>query len=340
MRNTKIAVTLGPQCWLPTIVFAMIQAGADIFRFNYSHPQTPEDYNRLLRLMLSIPQMAVEAERKVETFVDCPGRKFRIVLDVPEFGLQHGQETWIVSSPLNGYPVCPHPRYLELAQEGKKLYIADGSPVLEVLENRKGNLRCRVIEGKSIEPGKGITLEGVHIANLGLHPVTEKDLIAIQAAIDGNADFLGMSYGATAAECDTFQATCEQRGATKPKKVFKLELVEAVKDADALAQRNAAIYFGKGDFGLSTAPEEVPHHSQVVAAACHKYGTEYWPGTETCLSMKYGNTRPTHGEIAGIYRLLDEGADCIVLSDETAKSPYAVQTVQALDRILCAAERG
>ena len=330
--RAKAIQTIGPASKSQPVLERVIGRGQmQAARLNCSHAVTSSHYHEFLEVAATIRRLAVQSGQHVSIFYDTPGHKIRITGINEPVPLKEGMIVTF-SDTYAGLIRCTQPGYLELGEVGRKVYIGDGGaddPQLTILDKDHGLLKCQVNSGKKLEPRKGLTIEGAKVSLLGLPAVSEADVVAIKAAIEANADYIGMSYGTHASQFQTFIDTARRLGA-KPgtKFVFKYELGETEKDLDRIVELADAMYLGQGDLNLSVPYWEVVRHRDRVIQACQAAGKECWVGTGLLMSMVKGSI-PKPGEFAGLLQVLKAGATALVLSDEftVANDPAASAAV-------------
>ncbi len=300
MTRTRIVATLGPATSSDSSVAALIEAGVDVFRLNFSHG-THELHGQAIE---RIRRLA--AGRPIAVLQDLCGPKFR--LDRPV----RGKPGDIVEFPLP-----------EGVKTGDPVLLADGTMHLEVLDGR----RCRVIVGGDIPPGKGINFPS---SRLQVPALTDKDRADLRFGAERGVDFVALSFVRRASDLE------EVKKSGIPV-IAKIEKPEAVAHREEIVAAADGIMVARGDLGVEIPIERVPVVQKRLIALANRVGKPVITATQMLRSMVDSPT-PTRAEATDVANAVLDGTDAVMLSEETAVGKYAVEAVGVMDRILAEAE--
>ena len=167
--------------------------------------------------------------------------------------------------------------------------------------------------------------------------VTEKDLADLDFGIKTGVDYVAQSYVGSAKDISILRKAINERGAKIPI-IAKIERAEAVKNFDEILKEADAIMIARGDLGLNVPIEDIPFLERDIVAKCRAAGKPVIVATEMLYSM-VENDRPTRAEVTDTAFAIVTGADAVMLSDETARGKYPVESVAIMEKIIARAER-
>ena len=342
MRRAKIIATLGPALDDPVRLRAAIEAGADVFRFNFSHG-TFEDHRERVRL---VRELGERAGRVVGTLGDLQGPKIRLG-EVAEGGvvleqdarvvLIAGESSLAVTHEGDGTPVLPvvYPALADDVSTGSLVLIDDGSIRLVVDDSDPitRRVRARVVVGGTATSRKGLNLPGVQVSAPSL---TEKDREDLEHMVSLGIDWIALSFVRRVEDVLEVRAAIEQLGGQQPV-ISKLERPEALDDLEAIVAASDAIMVARGDLGVEIGPERVPAIQKEMIDLANRLGRPVITATEMLDSM-IRSPRPTRAEASDVANAVFDGSDAVMLSGETAAGKYPVEAVRTMARIIEVAE--
>lgn len=330
MVRTKIVCTIGPVSRSSEMLRALISAGMDMARLNFSHGNQ-EHHGENIAL---IRAAAEKAGKPTAILADLQGPKLRIGV-VPQEGiyLEEGQEVVLTTQPIFTVGVIPVqyedlPRYVG---KGDRILIDDGLIELGVLNASGSDIHCRVLVGGVLFSNKGLNLPRAPIA---IPAITAKDKEDLFFALDGQVDWVAMSFVRTASEVRALKDLIDRRvgiGLSVPV-IAKVEKPEAVENIDEIIEAADGIMIARGDLGIETSPEEVPLIQKRIIAKCNRAGKPAITATQMLDSM-IRNPRPTRAEANDVANAILDGSDAIMLSGETAIGKYPLESVKTMVRI-------
>ena len=332
-RRAKIVCTLGPATSTPEQVRALIDAGMDVARMNFSHG-THEDH---LERMEIVRDQALASGRAVGILVDLQGPKIR--LDTFKTGSTQwlrGQHVTITTEPGHSEPDYVSTTYGGLAGDvgpGERMLIDDGNIAVEVLDVHGPEVRCRVIEGGIVSDHKGINLPGIR---LSVPALSEKDREDLRFGMVHDADFIALSFVRSPHDIVDVHEIMAEFGRRVPV-IAKIEKPQAVDDLDSIIRAFDAIMIARGDLGVEMPLEAVPHVQKRAIQIARELAKPVIVATQMLESMIY-NSRPTRAEVSDVANAVLDGADALMLSGETSVGAHPIETVATMARIITTAE--
>jgi len=330
-RRTKIVATLGPGSSTPEVLARLFQAGADVFRLNFSHGSHEDHAERIAM----IRALETRTGRPIGILADVQGPKLR----VGRFGggrvqLQTGQTFRL---DLNATPGdvrrvnLPHPEIIEAAAIGSSLLLDDGKLRLRVARKRGDALETEVVVGGPLSDRKGVNVPDVM---LPIPALTAKDRLDLAFAVENGVQYIGLSF------VQRPEDVAEARALTGGRAwlMTKLEKPQALDNLDAILALSDAVMVARGDLGVELPPEEVPLAQKRIVRAARALGRPVVVATQMLESM-IAAPAPTRAEASDVATAVFDGADAVMLSAETAAGQYPYEAVNMMDRIIARVER-
>jgi pyruvate kinase len=328
VRHTKIIATVGPACESEKQLLKLMEAGADIFRLNFSHG----DHAGKTKVIERIRRLSQRRRRAVAIIGDLQGPKIRIGnLENGELRLSEGQELLLSTKNLTGNRQRIPVRFAELASEvlaGQRILLDDGLIELEVLTIVDGEVRCKVRSGGLLKSRKGVNLPETQ---LSLPAFTEEDRRDIDFAIAADLDYLALSFVRTAADLRALKNHLSSLQVDLPI-IAKIEKPQAVADFAAILEVADGIMVARGDLGVEIGPEQVPLIQKQIIRQCREAGKPVITATQMLESM-VSQPRPTRAEASDVANAILDGSDAIMLSAETAVGKFPAEAVAFMDRM-------
>jgi pyruvate kinase len=330
-RRTKIIATLGPASSSPEVLARLFQAGADVFRLNFSHG-THEDHAARFAM---IRELEERFDRSIGILADVQGPKLR----VGRFGggrvhLQTGQPFRLDLNPTPGDASrvnLPHPEIIEAASIGCTLLLDDGKLRLRVARKREDALETEVVVGGALSDRKGVNVPDVV---LPIPALTEKDHADLAFALQHGANYIGLSFVQRPEDV----AEAKQIAGGQAWIMTKMEKPQAVENLDEIVRLSDAVMVARGDLGVELPPEEVPLVQKRIVRAARQLGRPVVVATQMLESM-INAPAPTRAEASDVATAVFDGADAVMLSAETAAGQYPYEAVNIMDRIVARVEQ-
>jgi len=334
VRHTKIIATLGPASTEPAVLDALIAAGVDVMRLNFSHGTQSDHAGRFHQ----VREAAQRAGRHVAILQDLSGPKIRTGLleggrAIP---LQKGEPLTIAIGDGVGAPGRVFTTYAELAAKvtkGDHLLLDDGKVELEVMSSTPDAIQTRVLDGGELGQHKGINAPHVPLRS----DMTEKDQRDLKFGLALGVDWVALSFVQSADDITRVRAIMIEEGRPKVPIIAKLERPEAIERLDEILDVSDAVMVARGDLGLEIPLERVPRVQKEILRKARARGVPVIVATQVLESMRT-EPRPTRAEASDAAGAVDGGADAIMLSGETATGIYPVRSVEVLDAIIRDAE--
>ena len=336
MRHTKIIATIGPATSGAREVAALVDAGVDVFRLNFSHG-THETHAESIR---RIRDASTQAGRSVAIMQDLSGPKMRTGPLTGDEALQLSEGDTLVLSAGNdparpGRIFTPYAELIRSAQPGARLLLDDGRIELKVAGPSQSpeGLTTVVVHGGPLGAHKGINAPGVALPPSAL---TDKDVVDLRFGLSMGVDLVALSFVQTAEDVGRAREIIDQAGRVTPL-VAKIERPAAVDNLDAILGLAQGVMVARGDLGLELPLEQVPRVQKEIIARARRRGRPVIVATQVFESMRV-QPRPTRAEVSDAANAVDESVDAIMLAGETATGAYPVRAVQMLDAVIRDAE--
>ena len=339
MRRTRVVATIGPSSWDLEKMEALINAGADVFRLNYSHGE-PDDKTELYNKIRSLED---KVGKPTCILADLPGPKLRLGNFPSVILLQAGDEVILncgvkeMNTVGKSLPVEYDGLSAELKM-GDFVLLADGLVRMQVTESSgiKGStVNCVVIDGGPISSRKGINVPGTLV---DLPAIGPKDHAALAHALKSGADWIAVSYVRTAEDIRPARDAINAAGSHTPI-IAKIEHPSALDNLHSILDAADAVMVARGDLGVEIPLEEVPLAQQRIIDAALMRGMVVIVATQMLESMTL-NPRPTRAEVSDVSTAIRHGGTAVMLSGETASGEYPIMAVETMVKIAQATENG
>jgi pyruvate kinase len=335
MRRTKIIATVGPASDSDAVLDALIAAGADIFRLNFSHGTQQSQAATYAR----IRKAAERGGRDVAIMQDLGGPKIRTGLleGGKPLSLETGDKFQIATGDFVGAGrrvSTPFDGLARSVRTGDQLLLADGTIELRVDSTDGAQIETTVVEGGLLGEHKGISAPNVE---LPASAITPKDVDDLDFGLALGVDMVAISFVLSAA--DMRQARQLMVNAHKPDTmlVAKLERPQALAQLDDILDASDAVMVARGDLGLEMPLERVPRIQKEITRVACRHHIPVIVATQVLESMTT-EARPTRAEVSDAANAVSDGVDAIMLAGETAAGAFPARTVQTLDAIIRDAE--
>jgi len=336
VRRTKIVATLGPASSSSSAIDALITAGVDVFRLNFSHG-THDTHAATFK---DVRAAAARMSRHVAILQDLSGPKIRTgrLAGGQPLDLHAGDELRIAAGDSPGGPgriYTPYAPLIVSARPGDTLLLDDGRIELRVTGSAPGELITTVVNGGLLGEHKGINAPGVALPSGAL---TSKDEDDLRFGLALGVDMVALSFVQTTDDVLAARRVIQTAGRDQPI-IAKIERPQALGCLDGILDAADGVMVARGDLGLECPLEDVPRIQKTIVARALALGRPVIVATQVFESMR-AEPRPTRAEVSDAATAVDEGVDAIMLAGETAIGAYPVQSVQMLASVIRAAERG
>jgi pyruvate kinase len=333
-RRAKIVCTLGPATDSLERCRALVEAGMDVARLNFSHGEHAEHGRRFHE----VRQAAAAAGRNVALLADLQGPKIRLgrFADGPvEWAT--GERIRITVEDCEGTHDRVSTTYKLLAADvrpGDKLLVDDGNIALVAVEIENGiDVVCDVTEGGTVSNNKGLSLPGVAVS---VPAMSDKDADDLEFALRLGVDYVALSFVRNPEDVKLVHRVMDEVGIRRPV-IAKIEKPEAVERLEDIVLAFDGVMVARGDLGVEMPLEQVPVVQKRAIQICRNNAKPVIVATQMLESM-ITHSRPTRAEASDVANAVIDGADAVMLSGETSIGKYPIQAVATMSRIITSVE--
>jgi pyruvate kinase len=335
MRQTRIIATLGPSSATPDGVPALIAAGVDVFRLNFSHG-THEQHAAAVRLVRAA---AAQASRQVAILQDLSGPKIRtgrLAGGMP-LTLTSGERLRITTGDGEGVAGQVYTTFAGLAQAvtpAMRLLLDDGALELRVEATDGRTIEATIVVGGTLAQHKGINAPDVELPASAL---TDKDVVDLGFGATLGVDMVALSFVQTADDLHRTRRALRDAGTPDTSLIAKIERPQAVQNLQSILEACDGVMVARGDLGNEVPLHSVPRAQKEITQLAQQAGVPVIVATQVLESMRV-NPRPTRAEVSDAANAVDDSVDAVMLSGETASGLYPVEAVRLLDAVIRDAE--
>ncbi len=342
-RRAKIVATIGPASKDEPTLRALIEAGVDVARLNFSHGS----HEMHAAMIASIRRLSDELCKPVTILQDLQGPKLRVGR-LPDEGFLLKADQQVVLTPLGStsgsgdagkdVTLIPMdvPNLARGVAAGNRILLDDGHLELEVVKVEGDAVTARVVLGGKLSSNKGVNLPG---AALGIPSFTEKDRADLEFGLEQGVDMIAISFVHQAEDIETVRAAVRSMAPQKSRLpvIAKLERPEAIDHLHEIIHAADGVMVARGDLGVETSPASVPIIQKQIIEMANKHAKVVITATQMLDSMIH-NPRPTRAEASDVANAVFDGSDALMLSGETASGSYPLESVKMMDAIIREAE--
>ena len=329
-NRTKIVATMGPASTNKDTLLAMIKAGVNVCRLNFSHGR-PEDHQKTID---TIRELNEQYKVNVGILADLQGPKIRIGL-VKDGGIHliNGTQINITTHECIGDDNRIYITYDTFPQDVKPneiILLDDGKIQMRVIEtNRKDSVLCEVVHGGILTSRKGVNLPNTKVS---IPSLTEEDLINLEFALQNDVEWIGLSFVRTGEDIVELKRIIARSGKSA-RVIAKVEKPEAIDNIDAIIAATDGVMVARGDLGVEMPLEEVPLLQKMIARKCRAASKPVIVATQMLESM-ITTPRPTRAEVNDVANSVLDGADAVMLSGETSVGEFPVIVIETMAKIV------
>ncbi len=340
MKKTKIVSTLGPASNTVEIISELIEAGANVFRFNFSHGDHSE---QLARMNLVRDAMKITG-KSVGILLDTKGAEIRTTVQ----GTENGKIAFAINDivrismdeELLGSKekiAVTYPGLYDDAHVGGHILFDDGLIDMQIIEKDNANreLVTKVLNAGVLGSRKGVNAPGISISLPG---ITEKDAADIRFGLENDIDFIAASFVRKAQDVLEIREILEEMDMNHVQIISKIESQEGIDNIEEIIKVSDGIMVARGDLGVEIPAEIVPMVQKDIIKKCNAAGKAVITATQMLESMQQ-NPRPTRAEASDVANAIFDGTDATMLSGESANGAYPVESVATMARIDREAEK-
>ncbi len=327
--KTKIIATIGPKSEDRETLSRLIATGLDIARMNFSHC-TEEEFTKRVSI---IREEALKQGKKVSVLQDLQGPRIRVGT-LPKEGreLHKGEKVvFTTAGEVEGKIFIDQAILMQSLAVGHRLFLASGDMELVVTKIDGQDFEAEVIRGGMLFSRKGVNVPETHLNFGGLTP---KDLKDLEFGLAQGVDYVAVSFVQTAEDIKAVQEIVRGRARI----VAKIESAQALRNIDEIIRATDSIMVARGDLGVELPMEKVPYVQKHLIRMAHWHNKGAIVATQMLLSMME-NKQPTRAEVSDVANAVLDGADAVMLSDESANGKYPLESVEAMVRIASETEK-
>lgn len=329
MRKTKIICTIGPACADEATLTAMVKAGMNVARFNFSHG----DHAYHKRLMDAVKHVREKLGMPVAIMLDTKGPEYRIkTFQNGKVMLKAGDSFVFTTCDVVGDEHQVAVNYKGLSEElavGDSILLCNGLLSFTVTAVEKDRVITKVIEGGELSDRKSMNFPGKVLKNTYLSEQDKSDLLF---GIENDVDFIACSFVSQRQNLTDVHHFLQEHGGDGIELIAKIENRSGVDNIDEIAKECDGIMIGRGDMGVEIPFEELPAIQKYLITKCRLLGKRVITATEMLESMIH-NPRPTRAETSDVANAVYDGTSAVMLSGETAAGAHPVEAVMTMARI-------
>ncbi len=329
-KRTKIVATIGPASRDLATLRALIIAGVNVVRLNFSHGTHAEH----AAVIADVRAIAAELHTYVAVLQDLPGPKVRTGNYIPgleSITLHQGAELELTTEPILSTAELISVQYAGLARDvvpGSLLYLADGAIALRILETSNTRIRTRIEVGGELRARQGINYPD---GTLNIDAVTDSDFEHLRFGLEQDVDWVAISFVKSANDIHRVREFMRQHGNVVPI-IAKIEKHEALDAIESILDAADGIMVARGDLGIEIPLEEVPMWQKQLITLANRQSKPVITATQMLESM-ITNPRPTRAEAADVANAILDGTDAVMLSGETARGAWPLEAVHVMATI-------
>ena len=335
LRKTKIVCTLGPSSEDRKVIKALIEAGMDVARLNFSHGS----HEKHLTVAQIVRQESFKLGKNTAILQDLQGIKIRVgMVKGIEVALKTGAKVKLLpgENETNQDRIfISYPALLKDVRKGDVVLLDDGLIKLIALSVTTSHIEAEVIEGGILRSKKGVNLP---YSKTTLPAFTEKDRKDLLFGIGIGVDYVAVSFVRSAKDIRVIKDWAKRRNITLPPLIAKIEKPEAIDNIKEILDIVEGIMVARGDLGVELPTEQVPVIQKMLIEEANRKGKLVITATQMLESMKE-HSRPTRAEATDVANAVLDGTDALMLSAETAAGKFPVESVSMMDTIIRHTER-
>ncbi|MGC8969631.1 MAG: pyruvate kinase [Conexivisphaera sp.] len=328
-RRARVLATLGPASDGPGVVEAMVRAGADGFRLNFSHGTHEEKAAEVAAVRAAEGKLGGH----IPIMGDLQGPTVRLG-DFQPVQVSRGSRVVLTRDGKEGVPV-PSDEFFRLVEAGDEVAFEGGRIFARVVERSSGRAVVEALVEGTLAPRKTIAIRG---KEYDLPSPTEKDLSDLRFIVEQGLEYVALSFVRTRDDVRRLREALSELG-SDAWIVAKVETIPGVENVDSIADEADAVLVARGDLGAKFPLEDMPFVQARIVGAARSHGRPSIVATQLLDSMME-NPIPTRSEVVDVFTAIRDGADAVLLTGETAAGRHPVESVEWAARIVARAEEG
>jgi pyruvate kinase len=328
LKKTKIVCTIGPATESEKNLEALIKAGMNVMRLNFSHGDFAEHQGKVDNLRKAIKKTG----QPIAVLQDLGGPKIRIgEFTTKTVILKVGAKITITTDQIVGDENRVSVNYPLFAKEmkvGDPVLLDDGKKRLEVVSIKGNDVTCKILVGGETKGRRGLNLPG---SDLSIHSITEKDRQDIPFGLKNNVDFFALSFVRRPEDIIELRDIL-RKAKSDARIIAKIETPQALKNIEEILKLTDGIMIARGDLAIEIPAEEVPMTQKMLIRRCNELGKPVITATQMLESM-IKSPVPTRAEVSDIANAIIDGTDAIMLSEETTLGEFPIEAVKMMTKI-------
>ena len=337
-KKTKIVATVGPASQSIETLMALMEAGVNVFRLNFSHGT----YAYHEQVLANIRHASHQTGHVVGVLQDISGPKIRIGELQSPFELQENDIITFCATPMVGKQIAPHqyetsinyPKILSQLAIGEYVYLYDGVIRTKVIECSNDRVSVLVENEGILSSKKGVNFPSTR---LEFDILTPKDRDDIAWGVKNGVDYMAISFVQNAQDMVNAREIVSALGG-KTMLIAKIEKFDAVENIDEILEASDGLMVARGDLGIEVPYYEVPTIQKRLIQKANAQGKPVITATQMLLSMTH-SPRATRAEISDVANAVLDGTDAVMLSEESAMGDYPLLSVQTMTQTILEAEK-
>ncbi len=328
MKKTKIVATIGPATTSEASLTALLQAGMNMMRLNFSHGDFPEHQERIVNLKKAMKKTGLSAA----ILQDLGGPKIRIgMFKTESVMLKVGQTFTLTTDKIEGdetrvsinYPLLP-----KEVEKGHIIFLHDGKKKLQVTDIKGNDVICKVLVGGDIKGKRGVNLPD---SDLSIKALTEKDLADLEFGIKNKVDFVALSFVRRPSDITELREILAKRKCDAGI-IAKIETPQAIANIDEIIDLVDGIMIARGDLAIEVPYAKVPGYQKMMIEKCNALGKPIITATQMMESM-IKSPVATRAEVSDVANAIIDGTDAVMLSEETTLGDFPIDAVTTMATI-------
>jgi pyruvate kinase len=333
-RKTKIVATIGPASESEDQLTKCVMAGMNVARLNFSHGE----HGQHLKVIKNLHKISETLKAPVAILQDLQGPKVRVG-KIKDRDLKDGEEVIISgdakAAGKNGIPIDV-PDLHKIVEPGHAILIDDGLIELKIVKVVKNQIFCEVIHGGTVRERKGVNLPQT---SLPINSMTEKDVADLKFGLDHGVDYVALSFVRKAEDIIDLRKLIKKFAPhSQVRVVAKIEMAEAIEHLEEIVEVSDAVMVARGDLAVEVGQARLASLQKKIIGVCNQVGRPVITATQMLESMK-DNPRPTRAEITDVVNAVLDGSDALMLSAESARGKFPVDSIRTMHELIVEAEK-
>lgn len=332
MNRTKIICTIGPSVASFEKILALIQAGMNVARLNFSHG-THEEHKKTIELLKKARE---KTEKPLAIMLDTKGPEIRVgKIPSETLSLKAGDRLKLVAKAEKEGELTVHPfEAFNQVSVGMKVLFDDGYIASEIVSKDLHVLEVEIQNSGILKSNKGINVPG---GSIDLPAMTEQDMLDLKFGCEQDVDYVAASFIRSSHHVLSIKEFLAKEGKSDILVIAKIENAQGVENFDSIVQVADGIMIARGDLGVEVDLAQVPKLQKMMIRRCYLACKPVVTATQMLESM-ISNPRPTRAEVSDVANAIYDGTSAVMLSGETAMGKYPIETVQRMSSIIKEAE--